>query len=243
MLAGREITWTEVYGLRPVVMISANLARELWGTSGAAIGKHLRQGSGMPGHEVIGVVEDVRENGLDQPAPATVYWPTMSSYLNRTAAGPTTIRQVTFVVRSTRAGTEGFLNQLRQAVWSVNPSLSLTPRTMREVYDRSLARTSFALVMLAIAASMALLLGVVGIYGVISYTVTQRRREIGIRAALGAHQGELKGMLCDTASCSPDRRRDWPGRAAAGLTRLSRRCCTGSRRSIPSRTSPCHWCW
>ena len=66
---------------------------------------------------------------------------------------------------------------------------------MRDVYDQSLAPTSFALVMLAIAGSMALLLGVVGIYGVLSYTVTQRRREIGIRAALGAQPGELRAMF------------------------------------------------
>ena len=85
LVAGREITWTEVYGLRPVVMISENLARELWGTPAAAIGKHLRQRPEMPWHEVVGVVQDVRENGLFQPAPPTVYWPTMSAYLNAAA--------------------------------------------------------------------------------------------------------------------------------------------------------------
>jgi hypothetical protein len=219
VVAGREMTWTEVWGLRPVLMISENLARELWGTAAAAVGKHLRQSPEMPWHEVIGVVQDVRENGLYQQAPTIVYWAPISAYLNA-KAGPNAIKQVTFIVRSERTGTEGFLNEVRRAVWSVNANLPASPRTMLEVYEQSLARTSFTLVMLAIAGLMALLLGVVGIYGVISYTVSQRRREIGIRAALGAQQGQMKRMFVGHGLLLVSIGVAFGLIAAAGLTRL-----------------------
>jgi len=109
-------------------------------------------------------------------------------------------RSVTFVLRSDRAGSESFLGEMQQAVWSVNPNLPLASvRTMQDIYSQSLARTSFTLVMLAIAGSMALALGIIGIYGVISYTVSQRTREIGIRLALGAPRSELKWMFVRSA--------------------------------------------
>jgi ABC-type antimicrobial peptide transport system permease subunit len=154
----------------------------------------------MPWQVVIGVVEDVRLHGVDHDAPPVIYWPAMLMSPYTPQPSIEAQRAVTFVIHTSRAGSEGFINEMQQAVWSVNPSLPLASvRTMQDIYSLSMARTSFTLVMLAIAGSMALALGIIGIYGVISYTVAQRTREIGIRLALGARRSELKWMFVRSA--------------------------------------------
>jgi putative ABC transport system permease protein len=194
LVAGRDFNWTDLYERRPVAVISENLAREMWHDPASALGKRVREGRKNPWREIVGVVGDVRFDGADQKAPVTVYWPVLMDMFwgNKTLVQ----RSEAFVVRSSRAGSESLMRQIREVVWSMNRDLPLArARTMEDIYRASMARSSFTLVMLAIAGCMALLLGIVGIYGVISYSVSQRTRELGIRIALGARSGAVQSMV------------------------------------------------
>jgi predicted permease len=190
LVAGRDFTWSELHNPAALALVSENFARELWGSPQAAIGKRIRISLNQEWRQVIGVMANLRDDGIHREPPAIVYW-LLTARDND--GNVVTYRNVDFLIRSPRAGSATFIQELQQALASVNPNLPLANvRTLEAIYRKSLGRTSFALVLLAVAGSMALILGVVGISGVVAYSVSRRTREIGIRIALGS---QVRGVV------------------------------------------------
>ena len=220
LVAGRDITQAEFNDRRPVALVSENMARELWGTPAAALGKRIHEpGPNPPWREIVGVIADVRNTGAQFKPPSIAYFPAI---MENAYGNPLYVqRPVAYTIRTDRAGTQSLLADARAAVWSVNSNLPVfLVSTMKDLYDQSLAATSFTLVMLAIAGTMALVLGIVGIYGVMSYAVSQRTREMGIRLALGAEAAQLKRMFVINGLMLAAAGIVIGLAAAAGLTRL-----------------------
>lgn len=183
LVAGRDFTWNDLFNQRRVAIVSENMARESWGEPQDALGKRIRINGTAQWSLVVGVVENVYDDGIDKQPPGVVYFPGSR-------------RGVTIAIRSTRAGMESLLKEIAAKLHAVDPSLPLAQaRTLRDLYRLTMARRSFALVLLGIAAAMAVTLSVIGVYGVLAYAVVQRGREISIRLAIGAEPTTIKGLF------------------------------------------------
>jgi predicted permease len=196
LLAGRPIKWEDVREGRRVAVVSESFARAHWGDPAGALGRSISQNAagGEGWREIVGVVGDVHSLGLERETWPTVYWPmAVANFWGSPLFMP---RTFVYSVRVSGMGPLQTLDRVREAVWAVNPDLALADiRTQEDIMARSAARASFTMVLLSLSATLALALGTVGLYGVISFSVANRTRELGLRMAMGARREEVTRMV------------------------------------------------
>jgi predicted permease len=190
---GRRPGWEDAQSGSGAIVVTAAAADMLW-PDGSALGRGVRgNGDQPPFYRVSGIARDLRGDGLDEPPSAEIWFPLLPMEGASLWSPPTAF---TLVMRTPAASLVAILPSIRAIVSELDPDVPVANvRPMEAVVSASLARTSFTLLLLAVAAGMALVLSMVGLYGMIAYVVSQRRAEIGVRMALGARAGEVVRMV------------------------------------------------